>query len=101
MMNLPSWFDYWKMSNRAFAVLFIFGLLSATAFSREDEKSDEPITSEDEESQERFLSPESPLNHEFLDLKKPVFAGETSLSFNLRDPSNGASGGGSCSVCSR
>ena len=91
----------------ASVVIVTLMLLPAVAFSQAgagDKSSDREKSQSSvvvEERQERFLSPESPLNHEFLDLKKPVFAGETSLNFNLRDPSNGASGGGSCSVCSR
>ena len=80
------------------AVIIFLMLLQTAAFSEEKEKRKGRGA---KEKKERFLSPESPLNHEFLDLKKPIFSGETSLNFNLRDPLNGISGGESCSVCSR
>ena len=47
-----------------------------------------------------YLSPESPLNKESLDLSQALFIGETSLSFNIRNPLDGTSGGNACSSCS-
>ena len=58
------------------------------------------LSSSKKEKEVFYLSPESPLNKESLDLNQALFIGETSLSFNIRNPLDGTSGGNACSSCS-
>ena len=88
-----------KKFNLILIVLMTYNL----ALAGDSPTLDKTVTAKDDKKIGKevfFLSPESPLNQESLDLNQPLFIGETSLGFSLRNPLDGTSGGNSCSSCS-